>query len=76
MILSLIFASFMLVGCSAKSIECNNISAETEKVTDQDDLPVDISKIEQVYIEEYKSQDENLQCVRKIVDRLWVYCNR
>ncbi len=69
-ILPLIFVCFILAGCSAKSDDSTIISAETATVTDQDDLPADISKIEQIFIDEYKSQDGDLQCVQQIVDRL------
>ncbi|MCR5488428.1 MAG: DUF6070 family protein [Lachnospiraceae bacterium] len=72
-LVSLMIASFMLAGCSAKSMECSNISAETETVTDQDELPIDISKIEQIFVDEYKDRDGNLQCVQHIVDRLADY---
>ncbi len=44
-----------------KSTDITNISAGTETVTDQDDLPADISEIEQIFIDEYKSQDGSLQ---------------
>ena len=53
-----------------KRSESTNISTENEAVTDQDDLPVDISEIEQIFIDEYNNRDGSLQCVQQIVDRL------
>ena len=44
--LSLLPACFMLAGCSGKSNENTNISAWTATVTDQNDVPIDISIIE------------------------------
>ena len=57
-ILSLIFACFMLAGCNAKSNESTYISAGTVTVTGQDNLPEDISQIEQISIDGYKTQSD------------------
>ncbi|MBR4719792.1 MAG: hypothetical protein IKP31_06075 [Lachnospiraceae bacterium] len=65
-ILPLIFACYFLAGCGVSSNEKTVSSSETETVTDQDDLKIDISKIEQIYIDEYKTQNDNLKCVGKI----------
>ena len=69
-ILPLVVACFVLVGCSAKSSDSTDVSVGIETVSYQDELPVDISKIEQIFIDEYKNQAGNLQCVQQIVDRL------
>ena len=73
-ILLLFFVCFLLAGCSESSIEnvneSNNVSAENEMVAEQDDSIVDISKIEQIYIDEYNSQNGDSNCVRKIIEKL------
>ncbi len=70
MILTLILACFMLAGCSGKSNENTNISAWTATVTDQNDVPIDISIIEKVFIDEFKDTNSNRQYVQRIIDRL------
>ena len=69
-ILPLIFACCFLAGCSVSSSEKTVTSPETETVTDQDDSKTDISKIEQIYIDEYKKQNDNLKCVSRIIEEL------
>ena len=73
-ILLLFFVCFLLAGCSESSSEnvneSNNVSTENEMVAEQDDLKVDISKIEQIYIDEYNSQNGDSNCVRKIIEKL------
>ena len=69
-ILPLIFACCFLAGCSVSGNEKTVTASETETVTDQDDSKTDISKIEQIYIDEYKTQNDNLKCVSKIIEKL------
>ena len=69
-ILPLVLVCCLLAGCSVSSNESSNTSAGTEIVSDQDDPKADISKIEQIYIDEYKTQDVNQKCVGKIIEKL------
>ena len=69
-ILSLLLICYLFVGCSVSSDQSNNTFAVTETVTDQDDSIVDITKIEQIYIDEYNSQNGDSNCVRKIIEKL------
>lgn len=69
-ILSLLLICYLFVGCSVSSDQSNNTFAVTETVTDQDNSILDISKIEQIYIDEYNSQNGDSNCVRKIIEKL------
>ena len=69
-IIPLIIACFMLTGCSAKSDESTSISLGTATVTDRDDVPIDISIIEQIFIDELKDPNRNRQYVQRIIGRL------
>ena len=69
-ILTLILAGYLLAGCSVSGNESSNTSSETETVTDQDDSITDISKIEQIYINTDKGQNDSLICVRNIIESL------
>ena len=69
-IIPLILGCYLLAGCSVSSNESSNTVSGTEMVTDQDDPIVDISKIEQIFIDEYSRQNDNLQCVGNIIEKL------
>ncbi len=55
-ILLLILTCIVLAGCSVRSHESSNQSAETE--------------IEQIFIDEYSRQNDHLKCVGKIIEKL------
>ena len=69
-IIPLILGCYLLAGCNASSNESSNTVSGTEMVTDQDDPIADISKIEQIFIDEYSRQNDNLQCVGNIIEKL------
>ena len=69
-ILPLILGCYLLAGCNASSNESSNTVSGTEMVTDQEDPIADISKIEQIFIDEYSRQNDNLQCVGNIIEKL------
>ncbi len=68
--LSLILICVFLAGCSLNNNESSNESAGTEMIADQDDSIEDISKIEQIFIDEYSKQNDHLKCVGKILEKL------
>lgn len=62
-ILSLVIMCYLIVGCSVSSSEKNNISVGTDMITDHYDSTADISKayiskIEQIYTDEYNTQND------------------
>ena len=67
---ALVLACCVLSGCSAKSGDNTNIAAEIMTVTEQADLDLDITTIEQIFIDECEGQIENSKCVQKIIERL------
>ncbi len=69
-ILPLVLVCYLLAGCSVSSNENSYTSAKTEIVTDQDDPKEDISKIEQIFTDEYNAQNDDIKCVRKIIEKL------
>ena len=51
-ILSLVLVCYVFAGCSVSSDESSSISVGAETVTEQDDPIKDISKIEQIFVDE------------------------
>lgn len=70
LLLILIPVCYILAGCSVSGNEGSNKAAVTETVTEQDDPPADIARIEQIYIDEYKTQNDNSECIGKIIEKL------
>lgn len=68
--LSLILICVLLAGCRVSNHETSKKSAGTERITDQDGSIEDISKIEQIFIDEYSKQNDHLKCVGKIIEKL------
>ncbi len=69
-ILSLVLVCYVFAGCSVSSDESSSISVGAETVTEQDDPIKDISKIEQIFVDEYNTQNDSLKCVGTIVEKL------
>ena len=67
---AMVLACCILAGCSAKSSDDTNIASEITTVTEQADLSVDITTIEQIFIDEFKGQNDNSKCVQRIIERL------
>lgn len=60
----------MLTACNVKSNENSNTSTRILQMEKQDELGVNISTVEQIFIDEYKGQKDNSKCVQQIIERL------
>jgi hypothetical protein len=70
LLLPMILVCYILAGCNVSGNKSGNTSAGADTVTEQDDTVEDISKIEQIFADEYNTQNDSFKCVGIIVEKL------